>query len=230
QLKVFLGWACEKELTTNTKFMKFKKPSSEAFSIALNQEQLDKLFYLDLTENKTHEKSRDLFIIGCSSGFRISDFKEIKPANIQGEFLIKFVNKTREQIKIPLNDYSRGIINKYPQGLPKAPDTINKDLKEIAKKAGFTELIEVTTQPGGKVKKEYIEMYKKISSHCARRTFATQSIARGMAITDIMRMTGHKDTKTFLKYVKNSEPRLKEVMAKAWNTLKMTDQHEEPQI
>ncbi|MBX2961990.1 MAG: phage integrase SAM-like domain-containing protein [Cyclobacteriaceae bacterium] len=217
QLKVFLGWALDKELTTNLKFKKFKKPNCESFSVALSIEQLDKIYHLDLSSDKRIAETRDLFMIGCSSGFRFSDFKEIKLANIKGDFLTKFVNKTREQIRIPLNDYSRGIIEKYPNGLPKASHTFNKDLKVIAKKAGLTELIEITKRPGNKIVKEYVEFWTKVSSHCARRTFASQSLDRGLLITDIMKITLHKDTKTFLKYVKNSEPRLKDVVTKAWS-------------
>jgi site-specific recombinase XerD len=217
QLKVFLGWALEKELTTSIKFKKFKKPNCESFSVALSIEQLDKIYHLELSSDRRLAETRDLFVIGCSSGFRFSDFKEIKPANIQGDFLTKFVNKTREQVKIPLNDYSRGIIEKYPNGLPRASHTFNKDLKIIAKKAGLNDMIEITKRPGGRVVKEYVEFWTKVSSHCARRSFASQSLDRGLLITDIMKVTLHKDTKTFLKYVKNSEPRLKEVVTKAWS-------------
>ncbi|MBX2956818.1 MAG: phage integrase SAM-like domain-containing protein [Cyclobacteriaceae bacterium] len=217
QLKCFLAFAVDKELTINLKFKKFKKPSCESFSVALSIEQLNKIYHLDLSDHKKLEETRDLFMIGCSSGFRFSDFKEIKPANIQGDFLTKFVNKTREQIRIPLNDYSRGILQKYPNGLPKASHTFNKDLKIIARRAGLTEIIEITKRPGGKIVKEYVEFWTKVSSHCARRTFASQSLDRGLLITDIMKITLHKDTKTFLKYVKNSEPRLKDVVTKAWS-------------
>lgn len=220
QLKVFLGWAIEKEFMTNLKFKKFKKPNCESFSVALSIEQLNKVYHLDLSSERSLAETRDLFIIGCASGFRFSDFKEIKPANIQGDFLTKFVNKTREQIKVPLNDYSRGIIEKYPDRLPKASHTFNKDLKVIAKMAGLNEIIEITKRPGGKIIKEYVEFWTKVSSHCARRTFASQSLDRGLLITDIMKITLHKDTKTFLKYVKNSEPRLKDVVTKAWSFTK----------
>jgi len=217
QLKVFLGWAVEKELTLNLKFKKFKKPNCESFSVALSIDQLNKLYDLNLSHDKTLEQTRDLFVIGCASGLRFSDFKEIKLANIQGDFLSKFVNKTREEVKVPLNDYSRGIIQRYPNGLPSASYTFNKDLKKIAKAAGLNEIIEITKRPGGKIVKEYVEFWTKVSSHCARRTFASQSLDRGLLITDIMKITLHKDTKTFLKYVKNSEPRLKEVVTKAWS-------------
>ncbi|MBL7858937.1 MAG: site-specific integrase [Cyclobacteriaceae bacterium] len=223
QLKTFLAWSLETELTTNSKFKKFKKPSCEVSSVALNQEQLDKLFFLDLKSRPELEISRDLFTIGCATGYRFSDFIEIKKEHIKGDFLIKTINKTQEQIRVPLNSYSRAIINKYPKGLPNVDDnyngTMNLHLKEIARLAGFNDLHELTIYPGNKMQKVTRPMHEILSTHCARRTFASQSLQRGMLMTDVMKCTGHKDTKTFLKYVKTSEPRLLEVMSKAWDTI-----------
>lgn len=225
QLKTFLAYAFDTELTTNAKFKKFKKPSCEVSSVALNQEQLDKLFFLDLSNRPELEISLDLFLLGCSTGYRFSDFIEIKKEHIKGDFLIKRINKTQEQIRVPLNSYSRTIINKYPEGLPNVDDnyngTMNLHLKEIARLAGFNDLHELTIYPGNKMQKVTRPMHEILSTHCARRTFASQSLQRGMLMTDVMKCTGHKDTKTFLKYVKTSEPRLLEVMGKAWNTIEL---------
>lgn len=219
QLKCFLAWAVDNEETTHHKFKKFKKPSNESFSIALNEEELNNIVQLQLVPGSNLEKSRDLFVLACSSGLRLSDFKELKLANIEPDFISKYINKTKESVRIPLNAYSRLILAKYPLGLPAAPATINKDLKQIGKKSGLSRMIEVTTYPGGRVKKVYVEMWRKLSSHCGRRTFATQSIARGMALSDVAKLTGHKDLKVFMRYIKYREARLQSEMEKAWNTL-----------
>lgn len=58
-----------------------------------------------------------------------------------------------------------------------------------------------------------------LTSHCARRTFATQSLQRGMQMAFVMRVTGHKDLRSFMRYVHVAEPKLKEEVDKAWNTL-----------
>ena len=128
--------------------------------------------------------------------------------------------KTDVQVRIPLNDYSRSIINKYPNGLPTLSNVnLNKYLKEVGIKGKFFEEHEVTNYRGGRKEKFYQPLYQLLTTHCARRTFATQSLARGMMMHDIMRITGHRDVRSFMKYVHVAEPRLQKEVSKAWDTL-----------
>jgi site-specific recombinase XerD len=219
-LKSFLNWAFINELTTNVKFKNFQKPSSETTIVTLNREQLDILFYLDLTGSARLDRARDLFILGCSTGLRFSDYSVISLANIKGDFLVISTEKMDNQVRIPLNDYSRAIICKYPKGLPTLSNTnLNKYLKEIGIKAKFFEEHEITTYKGGKKEKHNQPLYVLLTSHCARRTFATQSLARGMMMHDVMKITGHRDIRSFMRYVHIAEPRLQQEVSKAWDTL-----------
>jgi hypothetical protein len=43
-----------------------------------------------------------------------------------------------------------------------------------------------------------------MSSHTARRTFATNAHLSGIAERDIMLITGHKTTSSFYKYIRSS--------------------------
>ena len=43
--------------------------------------------------------------------------------------------------------------------------------------------------------------YEYISSHTGRRTFATNLLNKGVAAEIVMNFTGHKDYKSFSKYV-----------------------------
>jgi site-specific recombinase XerD len=219
-IKAFLNWAFSKGVTTNSKFKEFKKPTSETTIVTLTQQQLDILFYLDLSGEKKLEKARDLFVLGCSTGLRFSDYSRINPANIKGDFIVISTEKTDTQVRIPLNDYSRQILNRYPTGLPKISNVnLNKFIKDVGVRAKFFEDHEVTTYKGGVKQKHYKPLYSLLTTHCARRTFATQSLARGMQMFDTMRVTGHKDVRSFMKYVHVAEPRLQQEVLKAWNTL-----------
>lgn len=219
-IKAFLNWAFSKGITTNNKFKEFKKPTSETTIVTLTQQQLDILFYLDLSGERKLEKARDLFILGCSTGLRFSDYSRINPANIKGDFIVISTEKTDTQVRIPLNDYSRQILNRYPNGLPKISNVnLNKFIKDVGIRAKFFEEHEVTTYKGGVKQKLNKPLYSLLTTHCARRTFATQSLARGMQMFDTMRVTGHKDVRSFMKYVHVAEPRLQQEVLKAWNTL-----------
>lgn len=219
-LKAYMNFLVSKEITKNEKFRQFKKPSNETTIFALNQEQLDTLFYLDLSGEKRLEKARDLFVLGCATGLRYSDYSAIKPGNIKDDCIVISMEKMDRQVKVPLNDYSRAIIAKYPDGLPTISNVnLNKFLKEIGIRAKFFDEYEVTTYKSGLKQKHFRPGYMMLTSHCARRTFATQSLQRGMQMAFVMRVTGHKDLRSFMRYVHVAEPKLKEEVDKAWNTL-----------
>jgi site-specific recombinase XerD len=219
-LKSFLNWAYSNGLTNNAKFKNFKKPTNDTTIVTLTKEQLDIIYYLDLKAIPRLDRARDLFILGCSTGLRYSDYSSVKLANVKGDFLVISTEKTDIQVRIPLNDYSRSIINKYPNGLPTLSNVnLNKYLKEVGIKAKFFEEHEVTTYRGGRKEKFFQPLYQLLTSHCARRTFATQSLARGMMMHDVMRVTGHKDVRSFMRYVHIAEPRLQKEVSKAWDTL-----------
>ncbi len=219
-LKTFLNWAYSNELTENAKFKNFKKPSSETTIVTLTKEQLDTLFYLDLRGQRRLERARDLFVLGCTTGLRFSDYSSISQANIKGKFLVISTEKTDVQVRIPLNDYSKAILAKYPDKLPTLSNTnLNKFIKEVGIQAKFFEEHEVTIYKGGQKVKFNKPLYLLLTSHCARRTFATQSLSRGMMMHDVMRITGHRDVRSFTKYVHIAEPRLQKEVSKAWDTL-----------
>ena len=78
----------------------------------------------------------------------------------------------------------------------------NEYLKELGELAGITESILIIKYRGIE-KVEFLEpKYKFISSHTARRTFVTLSLEKGMRPETVMSITGHKDYKTFKKYIK----------------------------
>lgn len=220
-LKTFLEWAVSKDLTTNIKFKKFKKPGNETTIITLTQSELDTLYYLDLSSQKRLERVRDIFILGCATGLRYSDYSVLVSANFREDYIIISTEKMDKQVRIPMNDYSRAVIKKYPNGLPRISNiNLNKYIKEVGILAKFFTEHEVTTFKSGQKQKFFKPLYSLLTSHCARRTFATQSLQRGMQMTDVMKITGHKDVRSFMRYVHVAEPRLKEEVTKAWNTLK----------
>jgi integrase len=52
------------------------------------------------------------------------------------------------------------------------------------------------------ISNRYSRVEELITTHTAHPTFVTQSLERGIRPEIIMKITGHKDIKTMLKYVK----------------------------
>ena len=111
--------------------------------------------------------------------------------------------KTGAKVSIPCNSKLKAILEKYDYQLPHMLDqVINRNIKEVAKKAGLTELVEIETTRGGTPKKEMVEKYKLVHTHTARRTGATLMYLAGIDIYDIMKVTGHSSPKMLKKYIK----------------------------
>ena len=76
-LKSFLEILYSQDIIPFNPFRKYKIPipREESISIALDEDEIDEMYNLDLSENKTLELVRDQFLVLCWTGLRISDFK-----------------------------------------------------------------------------------------------------------------------------------------------------------
>ncbi len=213
-LKTIMREALDNDYHTNIKFSsrRFSAPNELTTAMYLNESELNDLYSIDLSLTKGLERVRDLFLIGCYTGLRFSDLKSVTQKNIIKDhenpndlYLQIKQTKTKGIVMIPIHEVVIEILEKYNYELPK-PISIQKSnshLKEICKKLPSLqnfEIIEYTK--GGKQVTENIEKYKLISSHTARRSFATNSYLKGHKSFDIMAVTGHKTESSFNRYIR----------------------------
>lgn len=197
------------------KSTEFKAQSSiDVDTIYLTREEVERFEKVDLTkkeDGKNLELARDIFLVGVWTAQRVSDYNNLKPENIKvvdnnGKpitYISIHQQKTGRLVEIPCNAKVREILNKYPKGLPHLSDQkINKYIKDIGKMAKIDEVVEVKGSRGGQVIKEYYKKYDLICTHTARRTGATLMYLDGIAIYDIMKVTGHKSVTTLEKYIR----------------------------
>lgn len=78
-LKTFLNAATDQGYNTNLAFKdkRFKVYQEEVMHIYLNEDEIQQLLDLDLSRNERRQTVRDLFVIGCYTGLRFGDFKQI---------------------------------------------------------------------------------------------------------------------------------------------------------
>lgn len=208
-IKVFLREATEAGVNTNLQFenRKFASMNEAVEHIYLNESELTLLWNLDLANNPRLEAVRDLFLIGCYTALRFSDFTTIKPENIietEGEKALKIhTYKTNQLVFIPLHWRVESILNKYENHLPRAISNqkMNDYLKELGKLAGIDAPFEVNKTKGGLRLSETKQKYQLITTHTARRSAATNMFKAGIASISIMAITGHKTESVFMKYI-----------------------------
>ncbi len=212
-IKTILNEATDRGLNKNLAYQsrRFGIPQKEAESIYLTSDELLKIYRLNLTYLPRLDKVRDLFLIGAFTGLRFSDFTNIKPENIKtvdGVDVIQITTKkTGEPITVPIHPIVKAILDKHNGNTPEplSSQKMNDYLKELAELAELNETIILAKDRGGK---RYDRQYKKwelVTSHTARRSFATNAFKAGIPAISIMKITGHRTEAAFMKYIKISK-------------------------
>ncbi len=190
-------------------------------SIYLTKEEIERFASVDLSGlSPAHETARDLFLVGVYSGQRVSDYRSISPDQIDtdedGRMYITFYQKkTHKEVTVPVRKPLRDILAKYNNNLPTLCDqTINICIKEIGKRAKIDDIIEYTSTKGGREHITKSMKYELITTHTARRTFATLAYLDGMDSMDIRRITGHSSELLLAKYIKSTAHDTARMMAR----------------
>lgn len=176
------------------------------FAVYLSMNEITRIYYFNgLT--KKQERIRDLFVVGCLTALRYSDYSTLTPNNFQGEYIIKVTKKTNKKVIIPMHDYVKEIISKYNGNIQFdiCIQHFNRYVKKICEIIGLNSAITFNYTRGGKLITETKPKWQLISSHTARRSAATNMYLTGrMATYEIMSITGHTTEKSFFRYIKTT--------------------------
>jgi len=209
----------------------FVKPGYEADTIYLNDTQINKISNLDLSDTsqsykddkgviigyQTLEKVRDLFLIGCYTGLRFSDFSNLDLQSIDGKFIKVKQIKTGTRVTIPIMEKLKPVLAKHPNELPTVTNQrFNTYIKIVAKLAGLTTKTPISTNKGGVVDVQEHPLYDLVSSHICRRSYATNMFNKGVPPMLIMSATGHKTESSFLKYIRTTDEQKANLLAETF--------------
>ena len=207
-IKTIMRAAFDRGLHTNSDFQKkaFKKPTENTKSIYLNDSELERLFNLDLSTNKSLENVRDWFILAAYTGLRISDFSRLTKENIIDDTITIKTQKTGEEVVIPFHSFVRAILEKYDYAMPKiiSNQKFNDYIKTVCEMAELTESVLIERQEGNMTVTTKEPKYNLVSAHTARRSFATNAFLAKVPPIQIMKITGHQTEKVFMTYIKMS--------------------------
>ena len=205
-LKAVLNAAKERKINdcSNYSGHLFHTVSEESQTVYLDENELDFLYKLDLSKDERLDRTRDLFLVGCWTGLRFSDVTRIKPEFIQNDILTIVQQKTGGRVAIPLHPVVKSILEKYNGNLPECVSNqkFNAALKDLGRYADLNERVFKSITKGGQKETTVYKKWELITSHTARRSFATNLYKSGFPSISIMQITGHKTEKAFLKYIK----------------------------
>lgn len=174
-----------------------------------NKEELEKWNLEELTA-KTREawaKAAAVFLVGCWSGQRFSDYSRINKDMItiieEKKYIKLLQTKTKKIVYIPLVPQIEEILNSYNGYLPKISEQkVNAYIKLICKHAKFKEMITAKVRKAGETKLVSTPFYDMVKTHTARRSFATNMKKSGATLSSIMVITGHSSEETLRRYLK----------------------------
>ena len=213
ELKIIMRAAREEGLHDNglIESRKFRVLTAEVENIYLTESEIRAIAEVDLDGDKHKSIARDIFLVGCYTAQRFSDYSTINEGNIRtlenGQSVIDLKQqKTGNRVIIPIRAELQAILDKYDNRLPKAYEQkVNKYIKEIAREAGIVDIVEVSYVENGEKKSHLVEKCELVKTHTARRSGATNMYLAGIPTIAIMKITGHKTEKEFMKYIKITE-------------------------
>lgn len=213
--------------------------ADKAKEIYLTETELQALYKMPLEGLK--DKVRDVFLVGCYTCQRFSDYSRLERENFtttaKGTKVVRIVQeKTGNSVVIPiLNDNLLHIVEKYGYDIPRVNDVIlNRYIKHILKdlsseipslarkECTLLTMKEREKEEQGLVSFERDDKgnvikprYELVSSHTARRSGITNLYLRGTFDNfQMMSISGHKDEKTFSDYIKLSSDEVADIIAK----------------
>lgn len=209
-LKLFLSSAAEIGIDVNPAFKtkRFKAPTELTDKVYLSEQELNEIYQLDLSSIPRLENVRDLFLVGAWTGLRFQDFSTLKPENFVDDSIRINTNKTGKFVEIPLHPVVRSIFNKHNGKLPRSVQNqqMNRNLRELCSMLKCLQSVHmITSIKAGERKTESFKKYELISTHTARRSFATNLYKAECPVRSIMAITGHKTETSFRAYIRLNE-------------------------
>ena len=173
-------------------------------AIYLTIDEINKL--ADLKLNKERAQVRDIFLIGCLTALRYSDYSRLTEDNFNELTVSIKTQKTNNRVVIPIHQIIHDIIkrNKGYTFLQykKSKQNFNAIIKKICRQARINDKIIIERMEGFKNVKRSFKKWELVSSHTARRTGATNMYLAGIPLYRIMLITGHTTEQSFLLYLR----------------------------
>ena len=209
-IKPFIRYYMAKGVIGHYSLGEIKSVEREGEVFVLPLKQILELQNLAFIEDRL-KSARDIFCFMCWTGQRFSDYQVLThddfSINEKGEKVWKLITiKTDAPISVPIIHYAQKILDKYVDHLYPLPrlsnQKMNQYLKEIGASAKFNHTVKIVKYFDGKKKEVSVPFYHILTTHVARKSFITNSLILGVPERVVKEVSGHKDEKSFRRYVK----------------------------
>lgn len=224
-----LNWSSKYGVKLNPSYNEVDIPNYMSSKISITPDEISHIYHFKIGQDESYnfrekrvmkmrknkiatlEKVRDMFVLGCNLGQRYSDLVRISPENFKNGHFTIVQQKTGNKCFVPINTLSIdsritwAILEKYNYHAPYTGDINNYNgyLHELLYSIGedFLDDVYIDNKINGVITREVKKRYQLISSHSARRSFATINTLRNIPRNSILRATGHASEESFVRYI-----------------------------
>ena len=165
-------------------------------SVYLSEEELERLIRVAM-KSKPERYVRTMFAIQAYTGSRLSDAKNLTEINIHGDRISYVSLKTKIETTVPLKPIVRDLIEQKKTLKPVTTAAFDRIIKRLCFRANIRQ--EEKIFRGGR--DISLPKYLLVSSHTARRSFATNLHLKDGNILAISKYMGHSTINMTEKYV-----------------------------
>jgi site-specific recombinase XerD len=199
--------------------LEFDTRREETDSIYLTENEILELLEINDFDDPIHEQVRDVFVVGCFTAMRFSDYSTIDSSAIRNNRLEFVQKKTGGKVTIPIHPVVNTILKKYDNALPKVPknNEFNRIIKLVGEKLPCLHVPFTKQVTYGRELKELVDQkYNYLQTHTARRSFCSNEYLKGTDPLIIMSISGHRSHKSFMRYIKVSGDQFADKLEKIW--------------
>lgn len=197
-------------------FRNYKMTTVENVRERLTERELYKIINLRLTPVNLLYDTRQVFLMECFTGFRISDLLTMKWKHYQDGKLVKRMDKNDKEHSIYVDEIEEAekIINIRYRRATMNNKQLNPEsyifniLKDDVDKVSAEKAHNMKSSATAIINKNLKELAKKtkikknLSTHIGRHTFATYLINKDVSIETVSALLGHSDIRTTQVYAK----------------------------
>jgi integrase len=218
-LKTFLSFATDRGMNENLAYKRFTWRHREPDILTLTKTELQAIAELDLSSRPYLDNARALFLMGCYTGLRFSDLVSLRPEHVYGTSIRLTTTKTSDTLFIPLRPEAQKLVQRMMANEvhPITNQRLNEYVKELGKLATIDRPTERVRYQGGKrLHGQAVPKYELLTTHTARRTFVTLALKDGMWDATVRKITGHKNLKSFSRYIEVTEGDVEDEFVKVY--------------
>jgi len=200
--------------------LEFDTRREETDSIYLTENEILQLLEIKDFDDPVHEQVRDVFVVGCFTAMRFSDYSTIDPSAIRNNRLEFVQKKTGGKVTIPIHPVVNTILKKYNNVLPKVPknNEFNRIIKLVGEKLPCLHVPFIKQVTYGRELKEFVAMkFSYLQTHTARRSFCSNEFLKKTNPLIIMSISGHKSHKSFMRYIKVTGVQYADQLEEIWS-------------